>query len=124
AAFVPVYAKKIEREGTEAALRFAGNMLSWLILILVVFTAVSEIFMWEIMVVIAPGFRGQPELFEATVLFTRLTLPYLLCMTIVALMSGVLNSSYKFAMAAATPALLNVVMILGLVFAIPWFKTP
>lgn len=124
AAFVPIYAKKLERDGKPAALAFAGNTLSWLILILVVLTILAEIFMPAIVSVIAPGFRDQPELFDATVLFTRLTMPYLVCMTIVATLSGVLNSSYKFAMAAATPALLNVVMILGLVFATPWFKTP
>lgn len=124
AAFVPVYAKKLERDGREMALRFAGNTLAWLLLILTVLTVLAEIFMPAIIAVIAPGFRDQPALFDATVLFTRLTMPYLLCMTIVATLSGVLNAGYKFAMAAATPALLNVVMILGLVFAVPWFKTP
>jgi putative peptidoglycan lipid II flippase len=124
AAFVPVYAKKLEREGRELALRFAGNTLAWLMLIIIALTVLAEIFMPAIITVIAPGFRDQPELFDATVLFTRLTMPYLLCMTIVATLSGVLNAGYKFAMAAATPALLNIVMILGLVFAVPWFKTP
>jgi putative peptidoglycan lipid II flippase len=123
AAFVPMYAKKLEREGRELALRFAGNTLAWLMAILTVLTVLAEIFMPAIVTVIAPGFRDQPELFEVTVLFTRLTMPYLLCMTIVATLSGVLNAGYKFAMAAATPALLNVVMILGLVFAVPWFKS-
>src|SRR5262245_59843704 len=124
AAFVPVYAKKLERDGRELALRFAGNTLAWLMAIIIAVTALAEIFMPAIITVIAPGFRDQPELFDATVLFTRLTMPYLLCMTIVATLSGVLNAGYKFAMAAATPALLNIVMILGLVFAVPWFKTP
>jgi len=124
AAFVPIYAKKLERDGKEAALGFAGNTLAWLLLILTVLTILAEIFMPAIVGVIAPGFRDKPALFDATVLFTRLTMPYLVCMTIVATLSGVLNSSYKFAMAAATPALLNVVMILGLAFAVPWFKTP
>jgi len=124
AAFVPVYAKKLEKDGRESALRFAGNTLAWLMLIIIALTALAEIFMPAIITVIAPGFRDQPELFDATVLFTRLTMPYLLCMTIVATLSGVLNAGYKFAMAAATPALLNIVMILGLVFAVPWFKTP
>lgn len=124
AAFVPVYAKKLEHEGNEAALRFAGNTLAWLMLILIALTILAEIFMPAIVTVIAPGFREKPALFAATVLFTRLTMPYLLCMAIVATLSGVLNSSYKFAMAAATPALLNVVMILGLLLAVPWFETP
>ncbi len=122
-AFVPMYSKKLEREGQEAALRFAGNAMAWLIAILAVFILIAEIFMPAIIAVIAPGFVDRPELFDMCVLFTRLTLPYLLCITVVGLMSGVLNSGYKFAMAAATPALLNIVIILGLLFAVPWFKT-
>ncbi len=122
AAFVPVYAKKLEKDGKVPALRFAENIMAWLILILAVFTALAEIFMEAIITVIAPGFREQAALFDATVLFTRLTMPYLLAITVVALMSGVLNANYKFAMAAAAPALLNGIMILALVFAVSWFK--
>lgn len=123
AAFVPMFAKKLEKEGKAPALAFAANTLAWLLVILVAFTALAELFMEAIITVVAPGFRGQPALFDAAVLFTRLTLPYLVAMTIVALMSGVLNANYKFAMAAAAPTLLNVVVILGLVFAVPWFKS-
>ena len=123
AAFVPMYAKRFEKDGPERALAFAGNVLAWLILFLLAFTVVAEIFMREIMTVIAPGFLGRPELFDACVLFSRLTLPYLPCMAVVALLSGVLNTSRKFAMAAAAPALLNLTIILGLLFAIPWFKS-
>ena len=122
-AFVPMFAKKLEKDGKAAALAFAGNTMAWLLLILVLFTIAAEIFMEPIVSVFAPGFRDQPALFDAAVLFTRLTLPYLIAMTIVALMSGVLNVNYKFAMAAAAPTLLNAIMIVGLVFAVPWFKS-
>ena len=90
AAFVPMFAKKLEKDGKPAALAFAGNTLSWLLVILILFTIAAEIFMEAIVTVMAPGFRDQPALFDAAVLFTRLTLPYLVAMTIVALMSGVL----------------------------------
>jgi putative peptidoglycan lipid II flippase len=123
AAFVPLYAKKLEKDGTVPALRFAENTLAWMIAILGLFTLAAEIFMPVLISVLAPGFRDQPDLFDAAVLFTRLTLPYLMAMAIVALMSGVLNAGYKFAMAAAAPTLLNVVLIVGLLFAVPWFKT-
>jgi putative peptidoglycan lipid II flippase len=123
AAFVPLYAKKLEREGPAPALRFAENTLAWMLVILGIFTVVAEIFMPALVAVLAPGFLAQPALFDAAVLFTRLTMPYLIAMAIVALMSGVLNAGYKFAMAAAAPTLLNAVLIGGLLFAVPWFKT-
>jgi putative peptidoglycan lipid II flippase len=98
-------------------------VLSWLVVVLIAFTVLAEIFMREIMTALAPGVLTKPDLFDACVLFARLTLPYLLCMAVVALLSGVLNTSRKFAMAAAAPALLNLTIILGLLFAIPYFKT-
>ena len=124
AAFVPMFSKKLETDGRSAALRFADQTMAILVTALLVFTVVAEIFMPWLMVVIAPGFVDRPEIFDAAVLFTRITLPYLLCMAFVALLSGILNSAYKFAAAAAAPILLNVILIGGLLFARPYFETP
>ena len=124
AAFVPFYARVLETRGAEAAREFAERALALLVSALVVFTILAEIFMPWIVAVLAPGFRDQPALFDATVLFARLTMPYLLCMAVVALMSGALNAHYKFAAAAAAPTLLNVILIAGLIWAAPWFQTP
>jgi putative peptidoglycan lipid II flippase len=124
AAFVPFYARVLETRGAEAARAFAERALALMIAALVAFTVAAEIFMPAIVGVLAPGFRDQPALFDATVLFARLTMPYLLCMAVVALMSGALNAHYKFAAAAAAPTLLNVVLIAGLLWAAPWFQTP
>lgn len=124
AAFVPMFSKKLETEGRTAALRFADQTMAILVAVLLIFTVLAEIFMPWLMVVIAPGFVDRPEIFDAAVLFTRITLPYLLCMALVALFSGILNSAYKFAAAAAAPILLNVILIGGLLFARPYFETP
>ena len=125
AAFVPLFSKRLERDGRREAMRFADSVFSVLVPILAVFTVVVEIFMPQALLAVAPGFHAQrPELFDTAVLLTRLTLPYLLCMALVAMMSGMLNSSYRFAAAAAAPILLNVVLILGLLFARDRFETP
>ena len=125
AAFVPLFSKRLEESGRREAMLFADGVFSVLVLILAVFTIVVEIFMPQVLLVVAPGFHAErPELFDTAVLLTRLTLPYLLCMAIVALMSGMLNSAYRFAAAAAAPILLNIVLILGLLFARDRFETP
>ncbi|MCY4191383.1 MAG: murein biosynthesis integral membrane protein MurJ, partial [Rhodospirillaceae bacterium] len=125
AAFVPLFSKQLERDGKERAMLFADQVFSVLVLILTVFTVFAEVFMPQVLLVVAPGFSTErPELFDTAVLLARLTLPYLLCMAIVAMMSGMLNSSYRFAAAAAAPILLNVTLILGLLFAKEWFTTP
>lgn len=124
AAFVPIFARKLEADGRPAALAFAGQSLAVLLLALIGFAIVAEIFMPWLMLAIAPGFTDDPEIFELTVLFTRITLPYLLCMALVAMLSGMLNSIYRFAAAAAAPVLLNVILIAALVAARDWFPTP
>ena len=48
-------------------------------------------------------------------LLARIALPYLLCMSLVALYSDILNALGRFAIAAFTPSLLNVVLIAVLV---------
>lgn len=62
--------------------------------------------------------------FEAAVWMTRTMFPYILCMSLVALASGVLNTWSRFAVPAFTPILLNLAMILASVFAAPYFDPP
>lgn len=124
ASFVPMFSKKLEGEGKAPAVRFAEETMALLVAVLVIFTLLAEIFMPWLMIVLAPGFLKRPEIFDAAVLFTRITMPYLLCMALVALYGGILNSVYKFAAAAAAPILLNVVMIAGLLLARQYFATP
>lgn len=123
-AFVPLFAKKLEGEGEAGARAFAGQALSVLLVALVVVTLVAELAMPVLVYAIAPGFADTPDKFEMTVLFTRIAFPYLLFVSLVALLSGILNSTGRFAVAAAAPILLNVVLILGLVFATTYFETP
>ncbi|MEZ5776574.1 MAG: murein biosynthesis integral membrane protein MurJ [Hyphomicrobiaceae bacterium] len=111
AAFVPIFAKRLEGEGARSAERFANEALSVLFAALVVFTVAIEIVMPLFMMVFAYGYRDTPEKFDLAVMLTRIMFPYLLCMSLVALLSGVLNSLRKFALASAAPILLNVVLI-------------
>jgi putative peptidoglycan lipid II flippase len=86
AAFVPLFAKRLEGEGREAASAFAEEAMSGLVFILLILIVVAEITMPFLMYGLAPGFSENPEKFDLAVLLTRITMPYLLCMSIVALM--------------------------------------
>ena len=110
-AFVPLFAKKIEGEGPASARRFAEEALAVLLFALLVVTAIAEVAMPWLMYGLAPGFAGNPEKFDLAVLMTRIAFPYRLCMSVVALLSGVLNSMQRFTAAAAAPILLNLVLI-------------
>lgn len=110
-AFIPLFARKVEGEGAAAARHFANESLSALVTALVILTAVAEISMPWLMYVIAPGFTGSAEKFDLAVLLTRITFPYLLFVSVVALYSGMLNALQRFAAAAFAPVMLNIVMI-------------
>ena len=117
-AFVPLFAGRLEREGREAARKFAEESLAGLVFILVLLTAIAEIAMPFLMLGLAPGFSATPEKFDLAVLLTRITMPYLLCMSVVALLSGVLNSVGKFVESSAVSIVLNLTMMVATIFAI------
>ncbi len=118
-AFIPLFAKELEGGGTEAAQIFARQVLSVLLVVLIALSAVAMIFMAPLVAtVIAPKFVEIPDKFELTVSLARIMFPYLAAMSLVAMLSGVLNSYRRYFLAALSPVLLNVVMVLVLVVAV------
>jgi|SRR5581483_8627370 len=110
-AFVPLFAKRLEGEGKEAARAFAEEALAGLVFVLVLLTVVAEIAMPFLMYGLAPGFSATPAKYDLAVLLTRITMPYLLCMSLVALLSGVLNSVGKFVESSSVSIVLNLTMM-------------
>jgi putative peptidoglycan lipid II flippase len=110
-AFVPLFSGKLTAEGKSAAFRFAEEALSVLLVVLLIFVGLSQIAMPWLVTVIAPGFVNDPETFDLTVYLARLTFPYLLFISLVSLLSGLLNSFERFASAAFAPVLLNLCLI-------------
>ena len=108
-AFVPMFTKRLRAEGEESARGFAEEALAVLLVGVIAVTIVAEIFMPTLVRGLAIGFTG--EKFELAVLLTRITFPYLACMAFVALTAGILNALGKFSAPAATPILLNLVLI-------------
>ena len=113
-AFIPLFAKRLHADGPDAARTFAGQAQAGLTLVLVAFTVVAEIAMPWLMLLLAPGFASDPVKFDLAVMLARIALPYLVCMSLVALYTGVLNALGRFAIAALAPTLLNVVLIVVL----------
>ncbi|NGO51173.1 murein biosynthesis integral membrane protein MurJ [Allomesorhizobium camelthorni] len=118
-AFIPLFAKELEGGGMEAARKFGEDVLSVLIAALLVLSAGAIIAMpFLVSTVIAPGFSDTPDKFDLTVVMTRIMFPYLFCMSMVAMLSGVLNSMRRYFLAAFVPVLLNIVLILVLLAAL------
>ena len=119
AAFVPMFAGKLERQGPAEAKAFAERVLAVLLFWLLVFTVAAELAMPWLMHVIAPGFIEDPVKFGYAVQYTQVTFPYLLFMSLTALQGGMLNSVHRYGSAAAAPILLNIVMAAALIFVVP-----
>ena len=116
AAFIPSYTSaKIENE--KKGKKFADDVLSSLLLILLFIVTIVEIFTPNLIYIIAPGFLGDQTKFSLAVELTRVTFPFLLFVSLSSFFAGILNSNNKFAAAAAAPIILNVVLIISLIFS-------
>ena len=111
AAFVPGYAKRLEGEGEAVANQYAADAAAGLAVVTVVFTLAAQAAMPWLMYVINPGYVDEPDKFRLAVILTQITMPYLPCMAIAALFSGVLNAHGRFIVSGFYPTVLNVVML-------------
>lgn len=118
--FVPLFSAALERDGRPAAVRFAEEALAILVAVLVPFTVLAMLAMPWVIALIAPGFVGDPERYTLAITFTRITFPYLMLMSLVALMGGVLNALDRFAPFAAAPILFNLTLIAALLLLPPY----
>ncbi|MBX9727076.1 MAG: murein biosynthesis integral membrane protein MurJ, partial [Rickettsiales bacterium] len=124
AAFIPSFSSILTSDGRDAAIKFAGEVMSVLLLVLLVLNAVFILFMPWITPLFAPGFTDTPEKFNLTVALSQITFPYILFISLVSLLGGILNSMGKFAAPAASPILLNLCMIGGLLWLVGLSDTP
>jgi len=124
AAFVPMFNRTVaeaerqeEGSGLRVALRFAEDVLSVLLPFLILFTVVMMLAAGPIVWAMTGGFPdGGPEKFALAAQYTRITFPYLMLISLVSLLGGILNSLNRFWVNAAAPILLNICLIVGLLF--------
>ena len=121
AAFVPLFAKEIEAGGMDGAKRFSEEVFGVLFTVLTAITILMELAMpLLVATIVAPGFADNPQKFDLTVALATIMFPYLICMSLGAMMSGMLNSLRRYFAAAVAPVFLNVILIGVLAYA--WYK--
>jgi putative peptidoglycan lipid II flippase len=120
AAFLPRYSAARTKEGPNAAAEFASEVFAWQVAVNLGLLLVALAGMRYVVMVLAPGFADNPAQMELAINLTRITFPYLICISIVVVLSDMLNTIQRFKAAAAAPILLNVSMIAALALA-PWF---
>jgi len=114
AAFVPSYSSLLGNKKTSQ--KFANNIFNLLIIGLFFLVLVIEIMMPLFVFLIAPGFEGDYQKMELAITLTRITFPFLLFISLASFFSAILNTHNKFAIASATPIILNILLIGVLLF--------
>jgi putative peptidoglycan lipid II flippase len=113
-AFVPMFAKKLE--AGEDAQGFARDAFNGLAAVLIVFSVIGTLAMPWLVWAMASGFAGD-ERFDLAVLFGRISFVYILFISLVALLSGVLNAFGRFTEASFVPVLMNLMFIAAMLLA-------
>ncbi|WP_171255074.1 murein biosynthesis integral membrane protein MurJ [Acinetobacter sp. NCu2D-2] len=118
-AFIPVLTEyKTTRTHAEVQI-LISRVFGCLATFMTTLTLIAMIAAPAILYIYAPGFHGDAEKFALATEMFRLTIPYLLFMSLTAFASSILNSYGSFSTPAFAPVLLNITMI-----AAAWWLTP
>ncbi len=115
AAFVPSYSSEMVR-GKNRSNKFANEVFNFLLLILFTLVLLLQIFMPAFVSLIAPGFINDNEKMNLAINLTRITIPFLMMVSLASFFSAILNSHNRFAESAAAPIILNIILIVILLF--------
>jgi putative peptidoglycan lipid II flippase len=113
-AFVPMYAKKLE--GGEDAATFARDAWWGMVAILTVFSLVGMAAMPWLVLAMASGFAGDAR-YDLAVVFGTIAFPYILLISLTALLSGILNAMGRFLATSAVPILMNAAFVAAMLMA-------
>ncbi|MEQ1661140.1 MAG: murein biosynthesis integral membrane protein MurJ [Thiobacillus sp.] len=123
-AFVPILAEYKNRHGHAATKTLIDQVATALTLVLVCVALLGILGAPWVAYISAPGFSADGEKFALTVTLLRITFPYIIFISLVALAAGILNTHSKFSVPAFAPVLLNVAMIAAALWAAPYFDPP
>jgi putative peptidoglycan lipid II flippase len=121
-AYVPMLSEQKTKGGIDAMRRFTAAVLGLLIPVLLFFVAIGVFFPEAVVGVFAPGFeKGRGDL---AVSLTRIMMPYVFFISLMALAGGALNVQGRFAAPAAAPIVLNAATISFALILGPRFAEP
>jgi putative peptidoglycan lipid II flippase len=111
-AFTSTFTKTWEKEGPQEAWRLAQLVLSTLILILGAICVVGILAAPAVVAVIGGGFGDVAGKLELTIRLTRLLFPFILFVSLAAVVMGMLNSRNIFGIPASASTVFNIVSVI------------
>jgi len=122
-ALVPVLSDEREK-GEAQAFQFLDALATLLLIMVTGFTLLGILLMPWLLYLFAPGFADEPDRWAMALELARWMFPYLAMISLAAMAWAVLNAYKRFAVPAASPALLNVAIIFAAVVLAPSFENP
>lgn len=113
-AFVPVFTRTRSVEGEESWRLLAQALWTQLLIGFLLVSAIGVLAAPWLVGAVAPGFRGDPPLYDLTVRLTRILFPFIGLVGVGTFCMGLLNSVHQFTLPGLGPVLLNLCMISGL----------
>jgi hypothetical protein len=110
-AFITVFSQKLEKEGSASAWALASKMLTLATIFMSAVSLLGIIFAEPLVNLLAPGFDPQDAAF--TILLTRIMYPFILMVSLAALVMGILNSRQIFTAPALASSFFNIGSIAG-----------
>jgi len=122
-AFVTVFSQRIAKEGEGSAWKLAAKMMTLTTIFMSLICLLGVIFCGPFVKIIAPGFQQIPGKAELTIHLTQIMFPFILLVSLAALVMGMLNSTNRFTAAALASSFFNIGSIAGGV-AFGWWLDP
>jgi putative peptidoglycan lipid II flippase len=110
-AFVTTFSKTIARGGDHAAWRLADKVATLTALVLGALCIVGMVYSTQLVALLAPGF--EPTKAALTAQLTRIMFPFILLVSLAALVMGMLNAKSVFGMPAMASSFFNIGSIVG-----------
>ncbi len=117
-AFTPVFSSSLAK-GKDSAAQTLARVTGFLILVTTVLTLLMIGFAPSVVGLLAPGFAADPEKLDLCISLTRIMAPYIACVSLIAMLNAALNTLGIFGTSAWAQVIMNLVLIVGAIFAIP-----
>ncbi len=125
AAFVPTLSQLVARdEDRSEAVELFRGLLTVLLLMVGIVVALGVLFSPWLVKLYAEGFSRTPGMLETTILMNRIMFPYLMLISLAAVLQAVLNSHERFLLSASTPIFFNLTLAGTAWFAVPRLAHP
>ncbi|MFZ4077390.1 MAG: murein biosynthesis integral membrane protein MurJ [Legionellaceae bacterium] len=123
-AFVPVLSEYQQTRSVDEVRLFMARVAGTLSSVLSLVTLVGIIAAPGIVFIFAPGFSEDATRSLLAAEMLRLTMPYLMLVSLTAMAGAILNTYGYFGVPAFTPVLLNISMIVAAIYVSPHFSMP